>query len=56
VIINSLRIFLLVTPNEDSLLILRLSYYQGFNISDSLGLGDPETPESKETAIEKARD
>jgi len=54
-ITNSLKIYLPVTPNEDSLLMLRLGYYQGFSISDSLGLGDPETPEFEEAA-EKARD
>jgi hypothetical protein len=52
-ITNSLKIYLPVTPNEDSLLVLRLGYYQGFSISDSLGLGDPE---SEDTAAEKARD
>jgi hypothetical protein len=36
--------------------VLRLGYYQGFSISDSLGLGDLETLRSEETAAEKARD
>jgi len=55
-ITNSLKIYLPVRTNEDSLLILRLGYYPGFNIFDLFGLGDPDTPESEETAAEKARD
>jgi len=44
------------TPNEDFLLVLRLGYYQGFNIFDLFGFGDPDTPESEEAAAEEARD
>lgn len=55
-ITNGLKIYLPIRTNEDSLLVLRLGYYQGFNIFDLFGLGDPDTPESEEAAAEKARD
>lgn len=53
-ITNGLKILLPERTNEDSLLVLRLGYYQGFNIFDLFGLGDPDTPESEEVAAEKA--
>jgi hypothetical protein len=37
-ITNGLKIYLPVRTNEDSLLVLRLGYYQGFNIFDLFGL------------------
>jgi hypothetical protein len=49
-ITNGLKILLPERINEDSLLVLRLGYHQGFNIFDLFGLGDPDTPESEEVA------
>ena len=54
-ITNGLGIYLPETPNQDSLFVLRLGYYQGFNIFDLFGLGDPDIPESEEAAAEGAR-
>jgi hypothetical protein len=56
VITNGLKIYVPETPNEDFLLILRLGYYQGFNIFNLFGFRDLDTLESKEAAIEAARD
>jgi hypothetical protein len=55
-ITNGLKIYVPERINEDFLLVLRLGYYQGFNIFDLFGLGDPDTPDSEEAAAEEARD
>jgi hypothetical protein len=49
-ITNGLKMLLPATPNEDTLLVLTLGYYQGFNICNLFGLGDPDNPESEEAA------
>ena len=54
VITNGLKIFLLVTPNEDTFLVLRLGYSHGFYICNLFGLGDPDTLE--EAVAENTRD
>ncbi len=55
-ITNGLKIYVPETPNEDFLLVLRLGYYQGFNIFDLFGFGDPDTLEFEEAATEEAKD
>lgn len=39
---NCLSLYLPKRINEDTLLVIRMGYADGFNISDILGLGDPE--------------
>lgn len=48
-ITNGLSMYLPESPNNDSFVVLRLGYHEGF------GLGDPDTQESKEYTAEKAR-
>jgi hypothetical protein len=43
---NCLSLYLPERVNEDSLLVVRMGYRDGFNISNILGLGDPEDPGS----------
>jgi hypothetical protein len=38
---NCLSLYLPKKINEDTLLVIRMGYSDGFNISDMLGLGDP---------------
>lgn len=38
---NCLSLYLPKKINEDTLLVIRMGYSDGFNISDILGLGDP---------------
>jgi len=52
-ITNGLKMYLPERVNEDTLLVLRLSYAQGFNIFDLFGLGDPATAESEEVVAEE---
>ncbi|KAM5487032.1 hypothetical protein MaudMau93_004751 [Microsporum audouinii] len=38
---NCLSLYLPEKINEDAVLLIRIGYYEGFNISNNLGLGDP---------------
>jgi hypothetical protein len=38
---NYLSLYLPKKINKDTLLVIRMGYSDGFNISDILGLGDP---------------
>ncbi|PGG95594.1 hypothetical protein AJ80_09933 [Polytolypa hystricis UAMH7299] len=39
---NCLSLYLPEKINEDTLLVIRMGYYDGFNVANILGLGDPE--------------
>ena len=41
-ITNCLSIYLPETANEDALLLMRIGYNNGWDISNRFGLGDPE--------------
>ncbi|EQL33188.1 hypothetical protein, variant [Blastomyces dermatitidis ATCC 26199] len=47
---NCLSLYLPEKINEDALLVVRMGYFDGFSISDTLGLGDPQ--DSAELEIE----
>lgn len=38
---NCLSLYLPEKINEDAVLLIRIGYHDGFNISTNLGLGDP---------------
>jgi len=42
---NCLSVYMPKKDNEDALLVLRIGYEDGWNISNLFGLGDPDTPE-----------
>lgn len=44
-ITNCLSLYLPKRVNEDTFLVIRMGYSEGFNVSDMLGLGDPEASE-----------
>lgn len=52
---NCLSIYVPKTHKEDALFVVRIGYYNGFNILNLFGLGDPD-PESEEDVAEEARD
>ena len=56
VVTNCLFIYMLKKDNEDALLVLRIGYKDGQNISNLFGLGDLDTLEFQENTIEEARD
>lgn len=39
---NCLSLYLPEKVNEDALFVVRMGYSEGFNVSNILGLGDPE--------------
>lgn len=39
---NCLALHLPEKVNEDTFLVIRMGYYDGYKVSDILGLGDPE--------------
>lgn len=43
---NCLSLYIPEKQNTDTFLVVRMGYLDGFQISDLLGIGDPETPEA----------
>lgn len=43
---NCLSLHLPEKVNEDTFLVIRMGYWDGFKVSDMLGIGDPGSPAS----------
>ena len=53
---NCLSIYMPEKPKEDALLLVRIGYKDKQNIFNLFGLGDLDTLEFQENAIEEAKD
>jgi len=53
---NCLSMYMPEKPKEDALLLVRIGHKDGWNIFNLFGLGDLDTPELSENAVEEARD
>jgi len=53
---NCLSMYMPKKDNEDALIVLRIGHGYGWNIFNLFGLGDLDTPELSENAVEEARD
>lgn len=43
---NCLSLYIPAKVNKDTFLVVRMGYLDGFQVSDLLGIGDPEAPET----------